>query len=138
MNGSGNIAHRKERADSFIQQELTVILREKVRDPRVDALTITEVRLTRDRRIARVYVASYADEEAIQEGLAGLESARGVLRRELARLLHWPWTPELIFEVDRSWQYGEHMDQLFDKLREEREPQEESGDSDAEQDSTGD
>ena len=54
MNGSGNTVHRKERADSFIQQELTVILREKVRDPRVDALTITEVRLTRDRRIAQL------------------------------------------------------------------------------------
>ena len=115
-----------------------MILRDKVRDPRVDALTITEVRLTRDRRIARVYVASYADDEAIKEGLAGLESARGVLRRELARLLHWRWTPELIFELDRSWQYGEHMDQLFDKLREEREIQEKSGESDAAQNSTGD
>ena len=138
MNSSGNMA-LQERTGRFVYSAgADCDSAKKVRDPRVDALTITEVRLTRDRRIARVYVASYADEEAIKEGLVGLESARGVLRRELARLLHWPWTPELIFEVDRSWQYGEHMDQLFDKLREERELQEGSGDSDAEQDSTGD
>ncbi|MHB1317284.1 MAG: 30S ribosome-binding factor RbfA [Anaerolineae bacterium] len=113
--------NRKERADSFIQQELTVILRDKVRDPRVDSLTITEVSLTKDRRVARVYVASFEDEETLNEGLKGLESAKGVLRRELARLLHWPWTPELLFRIDHSWQYGEHMDQLIEQVREERE-----------------
>lgn len=114
------MVHRKERADSFIQQELTVILRDKVHDPRVAALTITEVSLTKDRRVARVYVASFSDEDTLKDGLAGLESAKGLLRRELAQLLHWPWTPELQFRVDRSWQYGEHIDQLIEKMHEDR------------------
>jgi ribosome-binding factor A len=115
------MVHRKERADSFIQQELTTILRDKVRDPRVAALTITEVSLTKDRRVARVYVASFAEDDTLKEGLVGLESAKGVLRKELAQLLHWPWTPELLFRIDRSWQQGERMDQLLDQVREERE-----------------
>jgi ribosome-binding factor A len=51
----------------------------------------------------------------------GLESAKGVLRKELAQLLHWPWTPELLFRIDRSWQQGERVDQLLDQVREERE-----------------
>ncbi|NLT73799.1 MAG: 30S ribosome-binding factor RbfA [Chloroflexi bacterium] len=116
--------HRKERADSFIQQELTVILRDRVRDPRVDTITITEVSLTTDRRLARVYVASYADEDVVKEALEGLESAKGILRRELAKVLHWPWTPELMFRMDESWQYGERMDKLIDEVREERDPEE--------------
>lgn len=124
--------NRKERADSFIQQELTVILRDKVRDPRVDSLTITEVSLTKDRRVARVYVASFEDEETLNEGLKGLESAKGVLRRELAQLLHWPWTPELLFRIDHSWQYGERMDQLIERVREERERKGEDEQSHAE------
>jgi ribosome-binding factor A len=115
------MVHRKERADSFIQQELTTILRDKVRDPRVDTLTITEVSLTKDRRVARVYVASFSDDDTLKEGLVGLESAKGVLRKELAQLLHWPWTPELLFRIDRSWQQGERVDQLLDQVREERE-----------------
>ncbi|MGI6367909.1 MAG: 30S ribosome-binding factor RbfA [Anaerolineae bacterium] len=131
------MAHRKERADSFIQQELTIILRDKVRDPRVAALTITEVSLTQDRRLARVYVASFADQDTIKEGLAALESAKGVLRRELARVLHWPWTPELIFRLDRSWQQGERIDQLLDEVRREREAQEETVDRDSAADSDG-
>jgi len=120
--------HRKERADSYIQRQLTLMLRDKVRDPRIDPLTITEVSLTRDRRIARVYVASYADEDTLKEGLAGLESAKGLLRHELAQLLHWPWAPELLFRVDRSWQYGEHMDRLIDQVRQEREDEHEGTD----------
>ena len=130
--------HRKERADSFIQQELTILLRDKVHDPRVDTLTITEVSLTADRRVARVYVASFADDEVVKDGLAGLESAKGLLRRELAQLLRWPWTPELLFRVDRSWQYGERLDRLIDQVREERGAQEEPDSSDRETDSSGD
>ncbi|MFO7698795.1 MAG: 30S ribosome-binding factor RbfA [Anaerolineae bacterium] len=124
--------NRKERADSFIQQELTVILRDKVHDPRVDSLTITEVSLTKDRRVARVYVASFEDEKTLNEGLKGLESAKGVMRRELAQLLHWPWTPELLFRIDHSWQYGERIDQLIEQVRAEREEKGEDEPSDAE------
>ncbi len=112
--------HRKERAESFIQQQLTLLLRERVRDPRVAALTVTEVELTQDRRFARVYVASFEGEEALQEGLEGLESAKGLLRRELAQRLSWRFTPQLAFRIDRSWQYGEHMDQLFDQIAREQ------------------
>ncbi len=114
------LQHRKERAESFIQQELTLILREQIHDPRVAGLTVTEVSLTKDRRIARVYIASYDSEEELQEGFQGLESAKGYLRRELAQRLHWPFTPYLEFRADRSWQYGQHMDSLFDQIEEER------------------
>lgn len=112
--------HRKERAESFIQQELTLLLREHVRDPRVSAVTVTEIQLTRDRRLARVYVASFEGEEVIREALEGLESAKGLLRRELAQRLAWRFTPDLEFRLDHSWKYGEHMDRLLDQIAKER------------------
>ncbi len=120
--------HRKERAESFIQQQLTLLLRERVSDPRVAALTVTEVELTQDRRFARVYVASFEDEEVLQEGLKGLESAKGLLRRELSQRLSWRFTPKLTFRPDRSWQYGEHMDQLFDQIAQERDAEDTESD----------
>ncbi len=116
--------HRRERAESFIQRELTLLLRDRVRDPRVEALTVTDVELTQDRRLARVYVACYESEERLQEGLKGLASAQGLLRRELAARLHWRFTPELEFRPDRSWQYGERIDRLFDQIAEETNAQE--------------
>jgi ribosome-binding factor A len=116
--------HRRERAESFIQRELTSLLRERVRDPRVSDLTLTGVELTQDRRHARVHVACYEGEERLQEGLEGLASAQGLLRRELAQRLHWRFTPQLEFLPDRTWQHAERMEQLFDQIAEERDAEE--------------
>jgi len=108
--------HRTERASGFIQEELTLLLRGSVGDPRVGPMTITSVALTRDRRIARVYVACYSGEDDLSEGLKGLESAKGFLRRELSQVLLWRFTPELQFHVDRSWQHGARVEALLEEL----------------------
>jgi len=113
------IGHRRERAAGFILQELTLMLRNVLRDPRVQPLTITDVSLTPDRRVARVYVACYAGEDDLAEGLKGLESAKSFLRSRLAQLLHWPFTPELEFLVDRSWERGAQIDALLNRLGQE-------------------
>jgi len=113
------IGHRRERAAGYILQELTLMLRNVLRDPRVQPLTITDVSLTPDRRVARVYVACYAGEDDLAEGLKGLESAKSFLRSRLAQLLHWPFTPELEFHVDRSWERGAQIDALLNRLGQE-------------------
>jgi len=113
--------YRRERSESFILQELTLALRDQIGDPRVAPLTITEVDVTRDRRIARVYVACYSGEDDLKEGLKGLKSARKVLSQHLFRVLHWPFTPRLEFRVDRSWEQGEKIDRLIDQVQKERE-----------------
>jgi ribosome-binding factor A len=107
---------RRERANSFILQELTLALDQQVKDPRARSLSITEVDLTPDRRVARVYVTAYTGEEDLKEGLEGLRSARGVLRRHLSQVLGWRWTPYLEFRADRSWEYGARMDALFREI----------------------
>jgi len=108
--------YRIERANAFIQEELVLAIQQQVKDPRVSKVSITEVRLTPDRRVARVYVASYSGEEDLTEGLAGLRSARGVLRHHLAQVLHWRFTPRLEFRADRSWEYGARIDALLGSI----------------------
>jgi len=95
---------------------MTFLLRDSVHDPRVEPLTVTDVELTRDRRIARIYVACYSGEDALREALEGLESAKGFLRRELGQLLRWRFTPHLEFRVDRSWARGARIDRLLETL----------------------
>ncbi|MCE5259074.1 MAG: 30S ribosome-binding factor RbfA [Chloroflexi bacterium] len=107
---------RVQKAASFIRDELILLLRDKVKDPRVKNLTVTEVSLTPDRRIARVYVANYGTEDELKEGLEGLKSAQGLLRREIAALLHWNFAPSLEFRVDSSWHYGQRIDALIDQI----------------------
>lgn len=112
--------YRRERGASFIREELTLLLRDAVQDPRVQTLTIADVELTPDRRVARIYVLCYSGEEDLREGLAGLESAKGFLRGRLGQALHWRFTPHLEFRVDRSWEHGERIDAILEQLQQER------------------
>jgi len=119
--------YRRERAGGFIQEELTLLLRNAVRDPRVAPITITDVELTEDRRIARVYVACYDGEEALKGGLEGLESAKPFLRQRLSQVLHWRFAPEIEFRLDRSWEYGQRIDSLLKEINENDRPSDEQG-----------
>ncbi|NLX37055.1 MAG: 30S ribosome-binding factor RbfA [Chloroflexi bacterium] len=116
------MAFRRERGDSFIREELTLAIRNELSDPRIEGAVVTEVELTKDRRFARVYVSHYEGEEALQAALAGLEGAKGVLRRHLSQVLAWRFTPELGFYADRAWAHGARIDALFEQLEQEQGP----------------
>ncbi len=107
--------HRVERADSFIMEELSLILRSEVQEPGVSDLSVTAVDLTPDRRNARVYVTSYEGEESLQEGLEGVERAKGYIRYRLAQLLSWPFTPEIEFRPDRTWERAQRIESLLEE-----------------------
>ena len=111
---------RRERATSFLFEELTVMLQSDLDDPRLAALTVTEVDLTKDRRVARVYVTCHTGEEDLQEGLRALESAKSLIRGRVGQLLHWRFTPEVEFRADRTPQRGARLDELFRALDEDK------------------
>jgi len=111
---------RTKRFNQLVRQELSTLLLRRVRDPRLSAVTITEVDLTADLRIARIYVSVLdEDQEARQEILHSLQGAAGFLRRELAQVLEVRHTPELIFHLDESARYGERIDQLLAQIHQE-------------------
>ena len=111
---------RRERANSFIQEELSLLLQNEVEDPTVSLLTITGVDLTPDRRLARVYVTCFSGEDDLVEGLAGLDRAKGFLRHGLSQVLHWRFTPNLEFRADRTWEHGARIDELFRQIESDR------------------
>ncbi len=108
--------YRRERAGDFIREHFTLLLRDHIHDPRVQNVIITDVSLTQDRRLARVYVACYDGEEVLKKGLEGLESAKSFLRRSLSQTLGWRFVPEIEFRVDRSFQYGSRIDALLREI----------------------
>jgi len=113
--------YRRERAGNFIKEEITLLLQRTLDDPRIQSLVVTDVDLTQDRRVARVYVACYTGETDLQQGMEGLESAKRFLRRELAEVLAWRFTPELEFRADHSWENGRRMEELFEQVAQEHE-----------------
>ena len=118
---------RASRVADQIRMEVADILRRKIKDPRVGFVTVTDVELTSDLRIARVFVTTMQEPQAEAESFAGLSSAVGFIRMELGRRLTLRYTPELVFYKDTSAQHGARIDSLLEGLRE-RDPQEQPAD----------
>lgn len=107
---------RSERVAQLINRRLAVILREEVNDPRVSALTITDVEVTKDLRQAKVFLTSMSDDETdIEQTMSAVERASGFLRRNLARTLQLRHCPTLIFAYDNSISQGARMSALIDR-----------------------
>jgi len=80
-------------------------------------LTVTEVRLAPGMRQARVYVQLEGSDEERGAALAGLHAAAGFIRHELVERLQLRRAPEILFVVDQSEEYGKHIDQLLEKVK---------------------
>ena len=90
----------------------------EVRDPRLAGITLTEVRVTPDLQIARVYYTILGDAEEARAAGAALESAGGYLRTQLAARVRLRLAPELVFQFDQSAEYGRHIDALLAQISE--------------------
>ncbi|AQP54365.1 ribosome-binding factor A [Vagococcus penaei] len=114
--------YRHRRVSQEILREVNDILQKKVRDPRVQGVTITEVDLTGDLQEATIYYTSLAELASEREKIqSGLDKATGLIRRELGQRLQIYKTPEIKFEVDQSVAYGNHIDELINKLNQSNE-----------------
>lgn len=100
-----------------------MLLMREVRDPRLAGITLTEVRVTPDLQIARVYYTVLGDAEEVQDAGAALQSAGGYLRTQLAAQIRLRLVPELVFQLDQSASYGRRIDELLAQISEENEPE---------------
>ena len=109
-------SNRLNRTNDDIQRVLSSLLR-NVKDPRVNQgmISVTRVETTGDLRYSKVWLSVLGLENE-KEFLKGLKSAAGYLRRELGNSLSLRYTPELIFELDSSIQYGAHISQMLQAL----------------------
>ncbi len=107
---------RQERTAELIQQLLSEMFLREVNDPRLAGVTITEVQIDRELQYATAYVNALGDDSRREEVMAGLQSAAGFLRRELAQSLDLRSAPMLRFEWDPRLRYVEEVDELLDEL----------------------
>ena len=112
---------RQRRVSELIHRELSILLMREVRDPRLAGITLTEVRVTPDLQIARVYYTILGDAEEARAAGAALESAGGYLRTQLGARVRLRLVPELVFQLDQSSEYGRHIDDLLAQISEDNE-----------------
>jgi ribosome-binding factor A len=112
---------RADRVSELIMAEMSDILFKVVKDPRLHAVTITAVKVSDDLRNAKIYFVEMGKDELSEEIEAGLSKAKGFVRRELGHRLQLRFVPEILFVHDKSFGYGNRIEQLLaDIAREEK------------------
>ncbi|SHI89055.1 30S ribosome-binding factor RbfA [Parasporobacterium paucivorans] len=105
------------RTNMEIQRELSNIIRTQIKDPRIHPLTsVVAVEVTTDLKHCKVFISVLGNEEEQKNTLAGLRSAVGYIRRQLASNVNLRNTPEISFVMDQSIEYGTRMSKLIDEV----------------------
>ncbi|MBZ0271939.1 30S ribosome-binding factor RbfA [bacterium] len=104
---------RADRVGAQIQRVLSAMLVGELADPRLGAVTLTDVEMSKDNRYATVYFSLFDESETVEAALAGLESAAGRLRSRVGAELALQHTPELRFKHDPTLQTGRRISDLL-------------------------
>ncbi|MCL2865424.1 MAG: 30S ribosome-binding factor RbfA [Lachnospiraceae bacterium] len=108
---------KNTRINNEVQRELSNILRGGVKDPRVaEMTTVVAVEVASDLKTCKAYVSVLGDLKVQEDTIAGLQSAEGFIRRELARNLNMRNTPTVQFVLDQSIAYGVNMSKKIDEV----------------------
>jgi ribosome-binding factor A len=109
---------RVSRVGEQIKKELSQILQQEVKDPRIGFVTVTSVEMSGDLQHARVYVSVLGSEEEKEQTLAALEKAKGFIRTEIGRRVKLRLVPEIVFELDESHEHAEYINRLLSSIQE--------------------
>ncbi len=105
------------RVNSEVQREMSQIIREDLKDPRIAPMTsVISVEVTPDLKYAKIFVSVMGDEEAKEKTMEGLKKSASYARHQLARRMNLRYTPELTFVLDTSIEYGVRMSKRIQEL----------------------
>ena len=108
--------NRMGRIDEEYRKELSQIISYDLKNPNVTGMiSVTKVKVTTDLKYAKVYV-SILNSKNIKETMDGLKKSSGFIRSELAKRINLRNTPELIFEIDDSIEYGAKIDSILKEI----------------------
>lgn len=108
---------KNTRINGEVQKELSRIIQNGIKDPRIAPLTsVVSVEVAPDLKTCKAYISVLGSEKAAADTLAGLKSAEGFIRRQLAHTVNLRNTPEIRFILDQSIEYGVHMSKIIDEV----------------------
>ena len=108
---------KNTRINGEVQRVLAEVIRGEIKDPRISPLTsVIAVEVAPDLKTCKAWISVYGDEQAKKDTLAGLKSAEGYIKNQLATQINLRNTPEIHFIVDESIAYGVRMSKLIDDV----------------------
>jgi ribosome-binding factor A len=110
---------RQEKLQNAIKREVSLIIHDELKDPRLGFITITKVELTADYRMAKVYYSVLGEESDYKKCKEALASGLGFVRHLVGQRIKMRFTPELLFKEDRSSEYSVQIQKILDEIKEE-------------------
>ena len=111
---------RSDRVGDLIQEVLSEMLLKDLNDPRLESVTITDVEMTDDLKLATVFFSARGNLSQEEASLHGLESAAGYIKKRMGKELRLRYVPDLLFKVDHSFDYGSKIDRLLQTIKDEK------------------
>lgn len=112
------MSSRQDRVAEAIRQEASIIIHDKLKDPRLGFVTITNVEVTPDLRYAKIFFSVLGNEEAYKNTQEALDSALGFVRKLVAQRINLKFAPEIAFYEDRSTEYSVRIDEVLNEIKE--------------------
>ena len=108
---------KNTRINGEVQKELSTIIRNEVKDPRIHPMTsVMAVEVAPDLKTCKAFISVLGNKEAKDATIQGLNKVEGYIRRQLAKNLNLRNTPEIRFILDESIEYGVNMSKLIDDV----------------------
>ncbi|HIE0575152.1 TPA: 30S ribosome-binding factor RbfA [Staphylococcus aureus] len=107
---------RAERVGEQMKKELMDIINNKVKDPRVGFITITDVVLTNDLSQAKVFLTVLGNDKEVENTFKALDKAKGFIKSELGSRMRLRIMPELMYEYDQSIEYSNKIERMIQDL----------------------
>lgn len=109
---------RSQRVGHLIKKEVSDIILNRLQDTRLGFITITEVKVSDDLKLARIHFSVLKEEDREMTGQI-LDSSKSYIRSELGRRVKLRFTPELEFFYDEGPSHGDHISRLLQEISEE-------------------
>ena len=109
-------SNRMDRVNEELKKEISSVIDLKLKNPNITGIiSVTKVKTSPDLKFARVYI-SILNSKSKKNTLEGLKNASGFIRSEIARNVNLRYTPELVFEIDDTMEYGAKIENILSEI----------------------
>ena len=107
--------YRKLRVQDLIREEISSIIQRDIKDPGMGFVTILEVKMSEDLRVAKIFCSVYGDDETKQKTLDALKRSKGYIRFLLGKRIKLRYTPEIAFSLDTTYDTVAKIEEILKK-----------------------
>lgn len=108
---------RQDRIRQALKKEVSNIIHDELKDPRLGFVTVTDIEITPDLRYAKIFFSVLGSDEDYNKTKAALDNATGFIRKLISQRIRLRFTPEIIFRVDRSAEYSINIQKALEEIK---------------------